>query len=141
MYKNIFNLFILCIFCSSFFGLFSASFNKTAIILGLNKDIPLSLFNTKLYEITAIETVSFCDQLFMFTGTKNHSVICWSCTLKKLIFEINLSENVVPIKIACKSVIDKEKGEYIKLLILSESQDSPLQNIFKSIQIQYFVFD
>lgn len=130
---------ITSLFC---FGsrLFSGSLDDTVRVWDLNNDMPVSLFNTISYEITAIELGSFCNQLFLFAGTSNHSVICCNWTCKKIVFEIHLSDDATPRKIVFDSSKDKDRGDYCKLAVLSECGAPGLQNIFKTIQVQYFMF-
>ena len=122
------------------FRLFSGSFDNTVNVWDLNKSLPLSLFHIASNEITAIETGTFCDHLFLFMGTKNHNVYCWSVTLKKILFEINLNENTIPKKIVFMSASNNENGDFCKLMVISEFEDPTIQNIFKTNEVQYFEF-
>ena len=118
------------------FHLFSSSLDQSVRIWDMQKEVTETIFSFKNEEITAIEVGLFCNELFLFTGSRNHKIYCWSIKCKQILFEIQLCEITVPRKIVFIAGNNKEKGEMCKLIVVSEYEGKNKL----AIQIQFFQF-
>ncbi|KAK8834425.1 hypothetical protein M9Y10_016027 [Tritrichomonas musculus] len=123
--------------------LFSSSCDCTVRVWDANKRLPMFMFLLSQNSLSsAIEVGSYCNQVFLFTASQDHTIQCWSIDSKRILFEINLNENVIPKKMVFISGMNKNIGENSKLMVISEfiSQNNYNQEAGKMIHVQYFQF-